>query len=160
MDSNKYVGILIIILGLLFMCFPIFTSVLLSVIIGVSLLLLGISAIVLGFDMRQDNGSISAIIILFGILALILGILFTFYIDAVAFLVSFEFYILGIIMIIAGISGLIAKNDIKAKIMALIIIILGFVSFYVAVFAIAEPLYIAIIVGIVLVLEGIMVLIE
>lgn len=67
MDSNKYLGILIIILGLIFMCFPVFSSVLFSVITGVGLLLLGISTVIMGFDIRHDNGAISALTIVFGI---------------------------------------------------------------------------------------------
>ena len=160
MDSNKLAGILIIILGLIFMCFPIFSSILFSVIIGVSLLLLGISAIILGFGMMHENGSLAALTILLGIIAIIFGILFTFFVDAVSFLVSLQFYIIGIVMIAVGICGLIAKNDGKAKLMAVLVIILGVVCFFIAAFAMAEPLYIAIIVGIVLVLEGILMLIE
>ena len=160
MNSNQYTGILIILLGIIFMCFPVFSSVVFSVIIGVSLLFLGIAAIFMGWDMRKASKSYAVLTVLLGILGIILGILFAFYVDAVSFLVSFEFYILGFIMIVVGICGLFAKNDAKAKVMALIIIILGFVSFFVAAFALAEPIYIAIIVGIVLILEGIMMLFE
>lgn len=160
MNSNQYAGILIILLGLIFMCFPVFSSVLFSVIIGVSLLFLGIAAIFMGWDMRHASKSYATLTILLGIIGIILGILFTFYIDAISFLVSFEFYILGFIMIAVGICGLIAKNDAKAKIMAILIIILGLVSCFIAAFALAEPIYIAIIVGIVLVLEGILMLFE
>ena len=160
MDSNQYAGILIILLGLIFMCFPIFSSVLFSVIVGVSLLFLGIATIILGFDMRHDSGAIAALTILLGIIGVIFGILFAFYVDAVSFLVSFEFYILGAFMIVAGICGLIIKEGARAKIMSFLIIILGCASFFIAVYALAEPIYIAIIVGIVLVLEGILMLIE
>lgn len=160
MDSNKYAGILIILLGLIFMCFPLFSSVLFSIIVGVSLLFLGIATIIMGFDMRHENGTIAALTIVLGIIGAILGILFIFWIDAVSVLVSIEFYILGLIMIIAGISGLITKEDGKGKLTALLIIILGIVSFFIAIYALAEPIYIAIIVGIVLVLEGILVLTE
>ena len=160
MESNKYAGILIIILGLIFMCFPVFSSVVFSVIIGVSLLFLGIATVLLGCDMIHENGSLAALTILIGIIGIILGILFAFYIDAVAVLVSLEFYILGFIMILFGICGLFAKNDGKAKIMALLIIILGIVAVLIAVFALAEPIYIAIIVGIVLVMEGILLLFD
>lgn len=55
------------ILGLIFMCFPVFSSVLFSVITGVGLLLLGISTVIMGFDIRHDNGAISALTIVFGI---------------------------------------------------------------------------------------------
>ena len=160
MDSNKYLGILIIILGLIFMCFPVFSSVLFSVIIGVGLLLLGISTVIFGFDIRHDSGAISALTIVFGIIGIIIGLLFIFYLDAVSILVSLEFYIIGTIMIIVGISGLIANEDSKSKLMSVLIIILGIISFFVAVYALAEPLYLAILVGIVLILEGILILAE
>ena len=160
MNSNQYTGILVILLGFIFMCFPVFSSVLFSVIVGVSLLFLGIATIVLGFDMRKTNGSIAALTIILGIIGAILGILFAFYVDAVAFLVSFEFYILGAIMIVIGICGLIVQEDTKGKLTGLLIIILGIACFFIAVYALAEPIYIAIIVGIVLILEGILMLME
>ena len=160
MDSRQCSGILIILLGLIFMFFPMFTSVLYSVIIGVSLLFLGIASIILGLEMRHENGAIGALIIILGIIGIILGILFAFYVDAVAVLVSIQFYIIGAIMLVVGISGLIIKEDTKGKITALLIILLGIASFFIAVYALAEPIYIAILVGIVLVLEGILMLME
>ena len=160
MNSNQYAGILIILLGLIFMCFPIFSSVLFSVIVGVSLMLLGISTVILGLDMRSESGAISALAIIFGLIGMIIGFLFIFYVDAVSILVSLEFYIIGIIMLVAGISGLLIKEDGKSKIMSLLIIILGIVAFLIAVFALAEPIYIAILVGIVLILEGIIMLVD
>ena len=160
MDSNKYAGILIILLGLIFMCFPIFSSVLFSVIVGVSLLLLGISIAALGFDLRATNGALAALTIVLGIIGIIIGILFIFYLDAVSILVSLEFYIIGIIMLITGISGLFVNEDGKSKFVAVLIIIMGIISFLIAVYALAEPLYIAILVGIVLILEGILMLLK
>lgn len=160
MDSNKLAGILVIILGLIFMCFPIFSSVLVSVIVGVSLLLLGIATILLGFGMRHESGTLATFIIILGLIGAVIGILFIFYLDAVAILVSVEFYIIGAIMIVAGIAGLLTKEDSKGKWMGLLIIIMGIIAFLIAIFAIAEPIYIAILVGVVLILEGILMLFE
>lgn len=160
MDSNKYAGILIIILGLIFMCFPLFSSVLVSVIVGTGLILLGLATIVLGLEMRHDSGFVSALTIILGIIGMIIGILFVFYLDAVSILVSIEFYILGAIMIVIGISGLITNKDGKGKLMGLFIIIAGIISFLIAVFALAQPIFIAILVGIVLILEGLLLLMK
>lgn len=160
MDSNKLTGILIIIMGLIFMCFPILSSVVTSVIIGVSLLFLGISTVILGWDMKPVNNPLGILLIIIGIIGIILGILFAFYVDAVAILVSIQFYIIGAIMIVAGIAGILTNEDGKAKLAGLLVIIMGILSFFVAVFALAEPIYIAIIIGIVLIMEGILVLLE
>ena len=160
MDSNKYAGILIIILGLIFMCFPLFSSVLVSVIVGVGLILLGLATIAFGLGIRHDSGLVSALTIILGIIGIIIGILFVFYLDAVAILVSVEFYILGIIMLVIGICGLITGEESKGKLMGLLIIFVGIISFLIAIFALAQPLYIAVLVGIVLILEGLMMLMK
>ena len=160
MDSIKYAGILMIILGFIFMCFPIFSSVVFSMLVGIGLILLGLSTIVLGLDIRHESGTLSALLILIGIIGIVIGVLFAIYIDAVSILVSLEFYIVGLFLLVVGISGLIINEDTKSKVMAFLILILGVVSFLIAVFALAQPLYIAILVGIVLILEGIIMILE
>ena len=160
MDSNKYTGILIIILGLIFMCFPMFSSVLFSIVVGVSLLFLGIATVALGLDMRHESGTLSTLTIIIGIIGIIIGILFIFYLDAVSILVSIEFYIIGAIMIVAGICGMITKEDGKGKFAGFLIVIMGIAAFLIAIFALTEPIYIAILVGIVLIMEGILMLME
>ena len=97
MEPNKVSGILSIILGLIFIIFPILSSGLVSVMIGVSLLFLGIASILTEF---------SAFNIIVGILAIIFGLLFIFNIDALSFLLGIQFYIIGIIIILIGVVGL------------------------------------------------------
>ena len=160
MDSNKYAGILLIILGLIFMCFPLFSSVVISVIVGAGLILLGMAVAILGIDLWSESGTVGALTVLLGIIGITIGFLFIFFLDAVSILVSVEFYIIGVIMLVAGISGLIIKEGGKAKLVAALIIILGIVSFLIATFALAMPLYIAILIGVVLVLNGILVLLK
>ena len=160
MDSIKYAGILIIILGLIFMCFPIFSSVLLTVVVGFGLILLGFATVITGVDIWEDSGALGALTILLGLIGAIIGLLFICFFDAVSILVSLEFYIIGIIMLVMGICGVIIKEDSKAKLMSALIIILGIVSFLIAVFALAEPIYTAILIGLVLVIDGVLLLIN
>lgn len=160
MDSNKYLGIVLILLGLIFMAFPVFSSVLFSVLVGTGLMLLGIATILLGVNIRHESGLVSALTIILGIIGMVIGILFVFYLDAVSILVSLEFYIIGAIMLVIGICGLITKGDAKAKISAVLIIFLGIISFLIAVFALAQPIYIAILIGIVLILDGLLLLMK
>ena len=119
MEANKISGILSIILGLIFIIFPIFSSGVVSIIIGVSLFFFGIALILAGFTASN---------IIIGILAIIFGLLFTFNIDAVSFLLGFQFYIIGIILLLAGIIGLISDTQIS-KIASVLIIIMGIISF-------------------------------
>ena len=63
-------------------------------------------------------------------------------------------------MLVIGISGLLINEGGKSKLAAVLIIIMGIVAFMIAVFALAEPLYVAVLVGIVLILEGILMIVE
>ena len=50
MEQNKIAGILSIILGLIFIIFPIFSTGLVSILIGVSLIFLGIASVLAGLS--------------------------------------------------------------------------------------------------------------
>ena len=50
MEPNKISGILSVILGLIFIIFPIFSSGLVSILIGISLVFFGIALILAGFS--------------------------------------------------------------------------------------------------------------
>ena len=53
MESNKNMGLLSIILGLIFIIFPMISEAVISIIIGLSLLFFGISAVYTGWDMKK-----------------------------------------------------------------------------------------------------------
>ncbi|MBQ2352796.1 MAG: DUF308 domain-containing protein, partial [Methanobrevibacter sp.] len=57
MAVNKGAGIFAIILGLLFIIFPMFSSGLVSIIVGLSLLFFGLSAVFMGINMRSNVGN-------------------------------------------------------------------------------------------------------
>ncbi len=89
------------ILGLIFIIFPMFSSDLISIIVGLSLLYFGICTAFMGFNMRRDfDNTISNITIIIGIIAIIFGFLFLFYINALSFITGIQFYIVGFIMIV------------------------------------------------------------
>lgn len=160
MNIDKTAGLSSIIIGLMLIIFPMFSSELISIIIGLSLLFFGISTVVIGFNMRDDIGVLSNIIMVIGIISVIFGILFIFFIDALAFLVSIQFYVVGFIMIVSGISGLMVRSDKMFIISSIIVLVMGFVSLALAIFAINQPIYVSIIIGLSLILEGVTFLVD
>ena len=161
MSINKGAGILSVILGLIFILFPMFSAELVSVIVGLSLLFFGLSSIFMGWNMRDGiNNTSGNIILIIGIIAVILGFLFIFYIDALSFLVGIQFYIVGFIMIIFGIAGIFSRINRFSTFTSIFVLIMGIVAIALATFAMNQPVYIAIIIGVVLIVEGIMMLLD
>ncbi len=160
MDTTKGAGIFFIILGLIFILFPMFSSELVSIIVGLSLVFFGISAAFMGYTMKDAQKEVAITIILIGIISIILGLLFMFYINAIAFLVSFQFYIVGFIMIIFGIAGLISKVSKISNFTSILVLLMGIVAIALGVFAGGHPIYLAIVIGIVLIIEGIAYLLD
>ena len=160
MNVNKGVGIIAIILGLLFMIFPIFSASLVSILIGISSIIFGFSTIFFGINSRDGDSYMFVLPIIVGILAIIFGFAFIVKIDALSFLVGLQFYIIGIIMVLFGISGIFSRFNTASTLNSILIIILGIISFILGAISIDNPVLIAVIIGIVLVLEGITYLIS
>ena len=159
MDSNKGMGLFSIILGLIFIIFPMISESLISIIIGFSLLFFGISAAYTGWDMKKyANNMYANLFIAIGIIAAIFGFLFIFYIDALSFLIGIEFYLIGFILIIFGIAGLLSRAGTVSLLTSILVIVMGIIAIALAAFAMAQPIYIAIIIGAILIIEGLMIL--
>ena len=150
MESNKISGILSVILGLIFMIFPVFGTAALSILIGASLIIFGIALMLTGF---------TAFNIIIGILAIIIGLIFASNIAALSFLLGLQFYLIGIIMVLAGIAGLISGPQIS-KIISILIIVLGIISFALGGLSFSQPVYAAFIIGLALILEGVRLYLE
>ena len=159
MDNQKAAGIFFLILGLIFILFPMFSIGLVSIIVGLSLVFFGISAAFMGYTLK-DNKVVAIAIILIGIISIILGLLFMFYINAISFLVAFQFYIVGFIMILFGITGLISRASKISNFTSILVLLMGIVAIALAVFAGNNPLYLAIIIGVVLIIEGVAYLLD
>ncbi len=160
MGINKSAGILSIILGLIFILFPMFSTGLVSIIVGLSLLFFGISAAFMGWNMKDSLRTFSLITVIIGIIAIIFGFLFIFYIDALSFLTGIQFYIVGFIMIIFGITGLVSKMTRVSTFSSILVLLMGIVLIALAAFAMSNPIYIAIVIGVVLIIEGVGLILE
>lgn len=155
MNYMKVLGILYMLLGIIFMVCPIVSAEVVSLIAGISLMAFGFATIIDGFSAQSRATHLSALKILLGICAVIFGLLFVYKIDALSFLVAFQFYLISFVMILIGIIGVLLESETMSKVAAALIFILGIISFFIATFAIAQPLYTAILVGICLIMEGI-----
>jgi uncharacterized membrane protein HdeD (DUF308 family) len=160
MDIKKSAGLLSIIIGLIFIIFPMFSSEFISFIVGLSLLFFGISTVFMGYQIKDQMDLYSKIIMIIGAISIIFGFLFIFYIDALSFLVGFQFFIVGIIMIVFGITGLLSKLTRFSTFTSILVLIMGIVLFALAIFAANQPIYIAIIIGIVIIIEGVSLLLD
>jgi uncharacterized membrane protein HdeD (DUF308 family) len=102
-------GIIVIILALIVMAFPVGITVFLIILMGIALLIDGISRLVHGFGDKESRGwsrgfriGVGALEIIFGILVMVspaVGVAF------VAFIIAIALLIVGIQMIAGGISG-------------------------------------------------------
>ncbi len=143
-----------IILGLICIIFPIFFESLISTIVGLSLLLFGISSVFMGINMKSYFKNFYKVSLIIGLISIIFGFLFIFYIDALSFLVAIEFYLVGLIMIVFGISGLLARMDSITNFTSIFVLIMGIITIALAIFTASQPIYIAIVIGIVLIIQG------
>lgn len=158
MNMEKIAGILYLIVGLLFIIYPLYSSAVASWIIGFYLLCFGISAILLSFGFDNTNRNFTYLSILIGILAILFGICFMIYLNALPFLVSLQFYIVGILMMAYGLIG-IPYLDKKYRNRSIAIFILGILTVLVAFLLATQPVLIAILIGVAFIVEGIFIIV-
>ena len=156
MDYKKLFGILFIILGIIFAVYPLYSAQAVSWIAGICLIAFGFASIIDGFSVWSMIAHVSLLDILLGICAIVLGLLFIYEIDALSFLVAYQFYLIAFILIFVGIFGIFFALDTISRLISVLILILGIVAVYLAFASIAQPLYVTIIVGICLIMEGIL----
>lgn len=156
MDFRKILGILFIILGLIFAIYPLYSAEAVSWIAGICLIAFGFASIIDGFSVWSMMAHVSILKILLGICAMLFGLLFIYKIDALSFIVAYQFFLIAFVLIFMGIFGIFSTPDAKSKLISVLVLILGIVAFYLAFASIAQPLYVAIIVGICLIMEGIL----
>ena len=156
MDYKKLLGILLIILGIIFTVYPMYSAEAVSWIAGISLIAFGFASIIDGFSVWSMLAHVSLLNILLGICAILIGLLFIYKIDALSFLVAYQFYLIAFVLIFMGIFGIFFALDMKSRLISVLILILGIVAVYLAFASLAQPLYVAIIVGICLIMEGIL----
>lgn len=156
MDIKKLLGIFFIILGIIFAVYPIYSAQAVSWIAGICLIAFGFASIIDGFSVWSMMAHVSLLDILLGICAILLGLLFIYKIDALSFLVAYHFYLIAFVLIFIGIFGIFFALDTLSRIVSVLVLILGIVTVYLAFASLAQPLYVAIIVGICLIMEGVL----
>ncbi len=154
MESNKIWAILSIILGLILIIFPMFSSNLISILIGAIVLIFGVGLCYSGIISKEISTAFSSIAAVFGVVMIILGLAFIFGTNALSFLVGLQFYIIGFILIIVSAIGLLGGLPIQ-KTSSIITLILGIVILFIAIFAANNPILITIILGIALIANGV-----
>lgn len=156
MDYKKLLGILFIILGIIFAVYPLYSAQAVSWIAGICLIAFGFASIIDGFSVWSMMAHASLFKILLGICAILFGLLFIYEIDALSFIVAYQFYLIAFVLMFIGIFGIFFALDTISRLTSVLILILGIVAVYLAFTSIAQPLYVAIIVGICLIMEGIL----
>lgn len=151
MNNNQILGIISIILGLIFIATPVFSTALASTLLGVSFLLLGIFSIVTGIFGGTGMGGL---LIISGILAAILGFILATNIFAIPIILAFQFYIMGFLMILMGIAGLFSGEQVS-KMLSILMIILAIIMIALGALTINNPIIAPILIGISLIVEGI-----
>jgi membrane protein HdeD len=152
--TNVLSGILAIILGILIMAFPLFSVFTLSVLTGFGLLLIGIWLLVMSFESWSSSKGMSIAALILGLIGIIVGIGLFGSILAFSIFVSLVIYIGGIFLILAGIIALISGKGAAGRWGGLLGIILGILYLIIGIYAL-NPLYLAWLIGIFLVLTGI-----
>lgn len=155
MDIRKVIGIILIILGLIFAIYPVYSAQAVSWIAGVALIAFGIGLFFDGFSLWSMMAGVSAAKILLGIIAAIIGFMFLYKVDALSFIIAYQFYIIGFILIFVGLLGIFIAIDGISRATAVLTLILGIICIICAFFSLSQPLYTAVIVGICMIMEGI-----
>ncbi|HMK53878.1 MAG TPA: DUF308 domain-containing protein [Methanobacteriaceae archaeon] len=156
-QMSSILGVLAILLGVLVMVFPLAGVFTASVITGLGILFLGIWFLVLSFGIWDENKFASIAYIILGVLAIVVGIGLFGNVLAFSFLAALWFYVGGFFLLITGILGFFAREGTIPRggsglmvLMGVVYIILGLYAF--------NPFYLAIIIGITLILDGVAVI--
>ena len=159
MDTKKFLGIVFILLGLLFIVYPVYSSAVVSFVVGLCLFMFGFAEFIDGFSALSIATHLSAVKIIIGILAMLFGFLFIYKIDALSFIFGMQFYIIAFIMLLAGVIGLVSDST-MSKLGSAIIFIMGIIAFVLAYFSFTGPLYAAILLGVCLIVDGVCFVVE
>lgn len=152
MENKTIIGIIAIILGFLIIIFPFASQLALSIIFGVAFIILGVYYFLACANVWDySKGTVVAYIIL-GILSLICGFILLFNIAFFDLLVAVYLYIFGFMIIIAAIMRLLQSGYNKG--IAALNLILGIITVLLGFYALVSPIYVAIIIGVALIVDG------
>lgn len=152
-DRNTLLGVLAILLGILVIGFPLISIFTASILAGLGILFLGIWLFIKSFDAWTTSKALSILQLILGLLAIIVGIGLFGHILIFSALVSFWLYFAGFFLLISGVFSLFYPSTVNKGagglgiILGILYIILAFYAF--------NPLYLAFLIGIWLIIDGI-----
>ena len=156
---NVLLGILAILLGLIVIAFPLISVFVLSSIVGIGLIFIGVWLLAQSFEIWSSNKGVSIAALILGILGIIVGIGLFGKIVAFSILVGLIIYIGGLFLIISGIISLVSGQGSAGRWGGILGIILGILYIIIGVYAL-NPLYLAFIIGLWLVITGLFMIIS
>lgn len=153
-EKNVLLGILAIILGLAVIVFPLISTFTLSIISGLGIMFLGVWLLIKSFNIAGDNLAAAVADLILGFIALFIGLGFLGNIAALSFITIMAIYVVGLFLILSGISTLMSAKDMKIQLIGGLGIILGILYMIIGVYAI-NPLFLAVLIGAFLIIAGI-----
>ncbi|MEM4525811.1 MAG: DUF308 domain-containing protein [Methanothermobacter sp.] len=154
MNGTRSLGLVTLILGVLILIFPLASIFTLSVLSGVAILFIGLWLFILGARTWSISRGPGILYLILGIFGIILAIAIIGNITLFSVLTAFWIYLVGIILIIAGIASLFAREEKSTRIASLAVCIIGVIYLVVGTFA-RDPIFLAWLIGLALVIDGI-----
>jgi uncharacterized membrane protein HdeD (DUF308 family) len=155
MDSRKIVGIIAIILGILIMIFPFAGVAFISIFAGIGIFLLGLYFIIGGLNLWSVSKGVSIIYLILGIIGFILGLALIGNVGLFSTLFALYFYIIGIMMVFAGIVSIFIREATITRSAGVLMLLLGIITIILGALSMASPVYVAILLGLSLIIDGI-----
>lgn len=155
MENKMKIGILGIILGILILIFPYMSQFVLSIIFGIGIIIFGIYLLVMATHSWPFSKLSAVIYLILGILSLIAGIMLLGNLLLFKILISFYLYIVGFMLLFAGITGLFIRSALITKSGAGLMALLGIITIILGYFALLGPIFVSIILGLSLIIDGI-----
>lgn len=155
MNFTKIFGILLIILGVLFIAYPLASAGVVSIMAGISLITFGLVVMFNAFSLWSVASGRSIIELIMGFLLILVGFLFFVDLAPLAFLTAYNFYLIAIVLLVIGILGIIYGEG-TSKWGSVLVLIFGIIFFIMGILSIKNPLFIVILIGICLIVSGIL----
>ncbi|AMD16934.1 hypothetical protein TL18_02170 [Methanobrevibacter sp. YE315] len=158
--KTKFVSLLAILLGLIIIAFPVMGVIGVSSLIGLSILLISIYLLVIGVSIIDYNTRGAILDLFLGIVLLLLSICLIFHPAFLGFLTEISLYLAGIMLIIVSVASLINnRNSRYGFYIGIAGIILGLLYIIIGTY-IANPIILGTLIGIWLVINGILKLMD
>lgn len=154
MDDISITGLILIILGIIIICFPYISQTFLSFVLGLIFIIGGILSLFRSYDNWNYSNSHLVTRIVAAIITIILGFCLLGNIYLFSILFGLMFWITGIVMIIFGFYGVYYREYGPLRASSIITLILGLITILLGYFSMLNPVYVSLILGLSLILDG------